>query len=615
MADNKGVKKSKKKSIHKITSANKGELTASYSLELRHSEYSKESIKSEVDLLACLIEFLNSYNHPESYPVFDLSILNENLQKFKFKERHQGDLIEFPSKKFPFQLTQSHYLKRPSYIFYYNNDKLPLDIKFKLFGKKTKILQSIKQNDLDCNFELQGEGGTASQDITFRFLGNDGGIHAVSCDDVLPIQLEYSYAEIKDKLDDLTDSQSEDVHKLKIFVDDCFKKMQSKVDGVKKKLLPPKKEINFNIANNVSTPIDILVKLSASKDYNVRCMVAKNPSTPEDILSKLARDNNENVISAVAQNLSINERIANILLEVNDLSALTSLAANPRIPIKVLEHLLKDSYEVFGYEISKNPNTPLKILSKLAYAYKENGDSYSSFVAENSAAPTDLLSKLAADFISGDKNENSSPLKLSLAANSNTPVKVLEAIIKDPDDSAWLLASNPNTPVEYLKKIASQTGKDSTLKIIAALNPTMPKSLLVTLSKDKNESVRESVAANPSTPKEILSELAKDKSELVRIGVAKNELASLELDQLLATDKKDFVRFELAQKKSVGISVLELLAKDKYEQVRRQVALNPQVTVDILLQLSTDPDKYVRDNVASNPLTPERILRNFAGSS
>ena len=158
-------------------------------------------------------------------------------------EKYQGDLIETLSKKDPFQLTQAHYLKRPSYIFDYSDAQLPLHIEFKLFGKKTKILQSIKQNDLDCNFELQGEGGTATQNLTFRFLGNDGKIHTISCDDEMPIQLEYSHEDIKDKLADLTNDQSEDLDKLKKFVDDCFKKMQGKVNGVKKKLLPSKKKL------------------------------------------------------------------------------------------------------------------------------------------------------------------------------------------------------------------------------------------------------------------------------------------------------------------------------------------------------------------------------------
>jgi len=226
-----------------ISIANKGQLDASYSLELRHSSYNKESIKSEGDLLTCLIEFLNSNYYPESYPVFDLSILGEDLQKFKVKEKYQGDLIESPSKKDPFQLTQAHYLKRPSYIFDYSDAKLPLHIEYKLFGKKTKILQSIKQNDLDCNFELQGEGETATQSLTFRFLGNDGRIHTISCDDEMPIQLEYSYEDIKDKLADLTIDQSEyHLDKLKKFVDDCFKKMQGKVNGVKNKLLSSKKK-------------------------------------------------------------------------------------------------------------------------------------------------------------------------------------------------------------------------------------------------------------------------------------------------------------------------------------------------------------------------------------
>ena len=471
--DGKSMKEGKKISgksnfkiiLPNISSTNKGELTASYSLELRHSRYSQESIKSEADLLACLIEFLNIDFYPESYPVFDLSILSENLQKFKIKEKHQGELIESPSKKFPFQLTQAHYLKKPTYIFYYSDAKLPLDIEFKLFGEKTKILQNIKQNDLDCNFELQGEGATAVQNLTFKFLGNDGGIHTISCDDVLPIELEYSYAEIKDKIADLTSDQSEDLDKLKTFVDDCFKKMQGKVDGVQKISLPTKKEINFNIAENASTPIDILVKLSTNKDYQVRYKVAKNPSTPEEILSKLARDNNEIVISAVAQNLSINEKIANILLEVNNLRALISLAANHRIPSKVLEHLLKQSRRDFDWEIAKNPSTPLKVLSKLAIS--EDG-AFSSNVAMNSAATADLLLQLATD--------KDASVRWNVAANSNTSVKALDVLAKDTDEYVQeLAATNPNTPIKYLEKFASQTGKEPRLKISAALNPAMPR--------------------------------------------------------------------------------------------------------------------------------------------
>ena len=598
--------KSNNKKLPAADSANKDELiasfSASYSLELRHSVYCQKDIKSEADLLSCIIELLNINNYPESYPAFDLSIQNENLQKLKIREKYLGDLIEYPSKKYPFQLTQAHYLKKPSYILYCRDANQPLDIEYKSFGKETKILQGIKQNDLDCNFEFQGDGGTAVQSFTFRFLGNDGDIHTISHDDALPLELEYTYTEIKNDSAKLTDDQSEGLYKLKKFVDDCFKGMEGKINGLKRNSVSLKKEINFNIAENPSTPADVLVKLSTIKDSAVRYMVAKNPSTPIEILCKLARDGNEEVISAVAQNPSINEKLANILLEVNDFGALKSLAANPKIPIKVLEHLLKRSCDDFDWEIARNPRTPLKVLIKLA---NRNDGAFRSNVAENSAASADLLSLLGTD-----KDEG---VRWNVAANINTPVNSLALLAKDSDEYVQeLAAANPSTPVDYLEKFASQTGKEPRLKISAALNPSMPNSQLISLSKDKNESVRESVAANPSTPNEILSVLAKDKSATVRIGVAKNESASLELDHLLANDREVGVRFELAQKKSLDISVLDLLAIDKSEQVRCQVALNPKVTINMLLKLSTDTDKYVKDNVARNPLTPESILRNFS---
>jgi hypothetical protein len=103
-------------------------------------------------------------------------------------------------------------------------------------------------------------------------------------------------------------------------------------------------------------------------------------------------------------------------------------------------------------------------------------------VASSSAAPSDLLNKLA-----GSSNANDARVA---AKNKNTASHVLLGLANHPDESVReFLAMNVNLPQEAFKILAN----------------------------DKSVHVRSEIAANPSAPREVLIRLSKnDRSKRVR---------------------------------------------------------------------------------------------------
>lgn len=62
--------------------------------------------------------------------------------------------------------------------------------------------------------------------------------------------------------------------------------------------------VKSSLAANPSTPDVLLDRLSADKEWNVRCCVAENPSTPAAVLGLLVADTNSLVRGPAAGNPS-----------------------------------------------------------------------------------------------------------------------------------------------------------------------------------------------------------------------------------------------------------------------------------------------------------------------
>jgi len=111
-----------------------------------------------------------------------------------------------------------------------------------------------------------------------------------------------------------------------------------------KEIISPEKYITrdekFELAQNPSTPPEILAELAKDKDEFVRINVAGNPETPPEILVELAKDIDKYVRIRVAY--------------------------NPNTPPESLVELAKDEDEEVRLYIKRNPSTPPETLAELS---------------------------------------------------------------------------------------------------------------------------------------------------------------------------------------------------------------------------------------------------------
>lgn len=191
-------------------------------------------------------------------------------------------------------------------------------------------------------------------------------------------------------------------------------------------------DIKENVARNPSTPVAVLSKMAAAKDYKdngVAFGLAENPNTPPELFEKLA-STKDNLI-------------------------LTRLAENPGVPPSVLEVLARSKDEEVLELLAKNPNTPESAIVLIA---KTDDDWTLERVAVHPNAPAEVLGKLVKKDLIYD-----------------------ERILRD-------IAGNPKTPVDALKKLASED--DPSIKGAVATNPSTPTDLLQMLCDDDDSSVR-----------------------------------------------------------------------------------------------------------------------------
>jgi hypothetical protein len=193
-----------------------GQLTPDCNFELIWSEYEANSIKSKDDLFKILKDFLweNGSKDKETYAMFDLNIINKEGDSFSEKLIDKGLLIPDPTKKQPIQIIQEHTLEDASYNFDYIDKKSPLNIEYQTYDNQ-KFLNQILQKGKNCDFSLQGDGGTQDQYLTLRFLNKKGKIESVKSSEFASLPLEIT-----------DDSDKEDIKNLKTVAQKFFDKIK-----------------------------------------------------------------------------------------------------------------------------------------------------------------------------------------------------------------------------------------------------------------------------------------------------------------------------------------------------------------------------------------------------
>ena len=362
----------------------------------------------------------------------------------------------------------------------------------------------------------------------------------------------------------------------------------------------------YEVAENTHTSTDLLRKIALEANEQLLILIANNPSTPADLLIKLANypvtntiNNAESIRNRAIKNLSlpIFERYR-ILIDREQKNQVESAkrilskrhefpyildeisskginnnkiftAINSQTPVATLEKLAEDSDRNIRYLVAHNSNLSLTAISKLAH---DNRADVRKAIASQTNTPSNILETLAADSVTN--------VRAAVAGNNSTPAKILEQLLQDSEITVIIkVASNPNTSNNLLEDLAlnqnievrravalnqnsSETIKEllkdllpafqtntrfisSTLhglsriynphtddlatilseyinsqvplvRLVALLHPLMPVNILEEAVDSIAWLERYAIANNPNTPTEVKQQLARDSNQIVR---------------------------------------------------------------------------------------------------
>ena len=170
-----------------------GELTPDCNFEVSYARHKASEIKNKDDLFKILKQFLWNYTSSdrETYPMFNISVLNKDGKNFKEKHIDKGLLIPNPTKEFPFQILHEHTLEDAHYTLEYIDEKSPLEIEYQTYDD-AKFLINIMQKKKSCQWSMTGDGGTQDQFTTLRYLTKKGKIERIRSSEFATLPLEFT---------------------------------------------------------------------------------------------------------------------------------------------------------------------------------------------------------------------------------------------------------------------------------------------------------------------------------------------------------------------------------------------------------------------------------------
>ncbi len=252
--------------------------------------------------------------------------------------------------------------------------------------------------------------------------------------------------------------------------------------------------VRVAVASNRHTPANTLIKLAEDYFAEVRIAIAKNPSIPRALLSELSQDKSSHIRLAVADNPGLDLETANRLSRDrsdNVRTVLQEKARDGKTHPQYLHILSKCHNYLVRQAVCENPNVPKQILDILAR--DEHGD---------------VRKTVRYQWIKQAKRKRAT-------------VQELEALAAKPsEDIKIAVAANPNTPAKLLEKLLGQ-GSPLLRKTIAQ-NDNVPVKLLQRLAQDDAADVRAHIAKNPRTPMETLEQLRQDSNPRVSLALAEN---------------------------------------------------------------------------------------------
>ncbi len=335
--------------------------------------------------------------------------------------------------------------------------------------------------------------------------------------------------------------------------------------------------------------------------------VAKHKQASEKVLEQLAIKSryDPELGLCIAQRKDVSQRVLEKLAEHGAGSVRLYLATYPKIPVRVLEILVENPEPNWNLRvaietsIAKNPNTPLNVLEALI---KVPYTKVKNAIAKRSDLPKHLIIELAMDYRVHTMN--------FLPQNPQIPSNWLEEMAEHENERVrQMVARHPNTPVHLLV----QAAKDLELRQFVAENPSTPPEVLEELAMDSRGDIQAAVARNPNTPGYVLEILGGTPFHDLLLARHPNTPESTLQKVLwrLALDERLSVRKYVAQHEHTPVSILTQWAKHSPE-LRPWIALNVRTPSAILEDLAKDTSKDVRYGVAKNINTPPHVLEKLA---
>jgi hypothetical protein len=275
---------------------------------------------------------------------------------------------------------------------------------------------------------------------------------------------------------------------------------------------------------------DLMARLAADSDHDVRIAVASNTATPGDIIEQLATDNNALVRLSVVRRVDIStELVERLVIDIDD-NVRNAALQHPLCPegtrqrrraLDNREPMLAEWFDSFvnshgdtPLEVATHPDAPPALLSDLA---SNASWRIREAVASHVSTPADALAVLATDT---DRD-----VRRAAAAHVNLSIEAREALCLDPDPTVRRVALLDPSMTEARRRTAAAVVVAGLARSASAITRTSavaspllePRRLRTRTHWQSLEwTERYAVAMNPMTDAATLVHLSRDGIRLVR---------------------------------------------------------------------------------------------------
>lgn len=193
----------------------------------------------------------------------------------------------------------------------------------------------------------------------------------------------------------------------------------------------------------------------------------------------------------------------------------------------------------------------------------------------------------------------------AVAANPDTPVEVLRALVDDPNWRVRDAAAMNPSPGGLAAALACA---DTDIRGAAAQRKDLDDAGRLALQTDPDRRVREHLARVTDSA-QTLAALARDQHPAVRMATLQNPLLPSSDVEMLATDRIASVRAVAAYSRRVDPDTLARLAEDRSAEVRWAVLVHNPERLDLAAKIAHDSDEMNAQQAQAQLENPRQFMK------